>query len=141
MGFYRPCDQLIDEPDHRCFARQILEAFGILFGRFGVGQHLVEQRRAVARLLGSGIKPAEGGFQLGNGDHHGMAECRRHRITGKDIKRVGHGKGRTTVGSRNRQRAHLAQELDLQPVEKQRCVRVVAGFHQRRPDQLRQRFG
>ena len=49
--------------------------------------------------------------------HPVMVECRRHRVTGKDIKWVGHSKGRTTVGSRNRQRAHLAQELVLQPIE------------------------
>ena len=43
-----------------------------------LGAVLVEQRRAVATLLGSGIKPVEGGFQLDRNsdrDPDGVAQC------------------------------------------------------------------
>ena len=45
MGLDRAGDQLVDQPDHRRLAGQILEPLGILLGRLGVGDDLVEQRR------------------------------------------------------------------------------------------------
>ena len=72
---------------------------------------------------------------------HGVAERRGDRVAGKNVERIGHGEGSATVGRGDRQRTHLAQEFDLQPIEKERSNGIVRGRHERCPEQLRQRFG
>ena len=76
MGLHRPRDQLVDEPDHRRLARQILEALGILLSRLVIRYHVVKQSGVVAVLICGRIEPVEGGFQF-----DWDSDCDTHGVT------------------------------------------------------------
>ncbi len=53
-------NQLVDQPDHRRFAGEVLEPLGILLGRLGIDDNLAEQ--ATGLILGLGIKALKSGL-------------------------------------------------------------------------------
>ena len=78
-GFHRAADDLIDQPDNRRLARQILKPFGVVFERrfprFGLkrlvflGQQTVQSRFQFDRHgRGDGDPPSGGGGQGGGGE-------------------------------------------------------------------------
>ena len=110
----RPRDQLIDEPDDRRLAGEVLEPLCILFRRLGVGDHVVEHLLGIAALAEFGIEPIERGFELdrhGDRDRDRSAKRRRDGVTGEDVERIGHRKGRPIIVRRDRQCANPAQEF------------------------------
>ena len=124
-------DQLIDQPDHRRFARQIFEALGVLLGGLALGNRLV-QHRALIGPVGLCIEPIEGRIEFhrnGNRDSDPPAERRRNRIAREDIERVGHREGHAILAFTDRHCASPAQELRLQPLGEKRRFRIVGGHH------------
>ena len=93
MRLDRAGNQLIDQADHRRLARQVLQPLGILFGRFVVGDHLVECRFAGIAFAGLGIEPINRGFEFDRDrdrDRDRAPDCGGSGVTGKDIERIGH---------------------------------------------------
>ena len=140
VGFDRPRDQLVHEPDDGCLARQILEPFRVLLRRLGIGGDLIQFRLGVL-LPDIGIQAVESGFELDrdrNRHGYGPAERCRNGTAGEGIERIGHRESSPVIGRGNRQRARPAQEFSLQPVVKERRLRIIRGRDKRRRDQPRQ---
>ena len=144
VRFDRARNQLINEPDDRGFAGQILEPLRVLLGRLGSAANIVEQDPAGVALLGFGVEAIERGFQLDrHRDHHDHrpAQCRRNRIPREGIERVRHRNDGGLVVLRDRQGVRLAQKLWLQPVAVKRFLGIILEAGDRRLDELGQRAG
>ena len=116
VRFDRPRDQLIDEPDDRRLAGEVLEPLRVLFRRLGVGDQVIEHLVGFAALAEFGIEPLERGFELdrhGDRDRDRSAERRPDGVAGKDVERIGHSKGRPTIPRGDRQCANPAQKFRL----------------------------
>ena len=93
-------DDLVDQPDHRRLARQILQPLGIIFRCF-------DGFRCFRGGFGLGVKPVEGCFKF---DRYGDFEARLHPRGERDggagemVERVGHGDDQTCRAGRDRQR-------------------------------------
>jgi hypothetical protein len=130
LGLHRAGDDLVDQPDHRRLARQILQPLGIF---------LQPLRLAIARLaalFGLGIvaiQPVESGLELDRQGHfepHRLAGGSGDRLRGEAIERIGHCQNQRIAVQRHRHSARGAQKTRGEPVGKQTLFRVaVAGDH------------
>ena len=144
VGFDRARDHLVDEANDRRLAGEVLEAFGVLLGRLGIGDDLVEQGVAVALLHRLRVKPIECGFELDrhrDRDRDRPPERRRDGVAGKHVERVDHRQDGALAAFRDRHRVRFAEKFRPQPVDEQRLLGIVSRRDKRRRNKLRQGFG
>jgi hypothetical protein len=143
VRFHGARDQLIDQPDDRRLAREILEPLGIFLDRLSVGRDFIEDR-AVVSFLGLGVEPLESGVDLDrdrNSHGHGLPERGRDRLAGKAVERIDHGQENAVRLGFYRHGPGPAQELRLEAIGEKRLVGVLSRMHERDVQQLCQALG
>ncbi len=128
LGLDRAGDDLVDQPDDRRFAGEILEPLGILLMRLAAAFEIADDLVPADTLLG--IEAGERGIELDrHTDLEGDMTAGRggDDLASKAVDRVSHGDRHRPVIGGERDCMDLAQELRLQPIRQDRFLRIALG--------------